>query len=124
VFTHVKYLWQRLVKKGHPVPVSRPGFPLAVGMRERYRAHADVVTEPLGEGLILVHLRNGVTFRLNPTGRVVWELARQAQCPADIVQAMERDYEVSRSQLEVEVQGIMTQLVGHDLLEPTEESNL
>jgi hypothetical protein len=122
VFQQVKQLWRRLVKKRHAVPASRPGFPLGVGMRERYRAHPDVVTEPLGEGMILVHLGNGVTFRLNPTGRVIWEQARQARCPADIVQSMERDYEVSRSQLEVEVQGIMSQLVGHELLEP-EASN-
>src|SRR5262245_15143267 len=42
----------------------------------RYCQDPDVATESVGQGMLLVHLGRGTTFRLNHTGRLVWDLIK------------------------------------------------
>jgi hypothetical protein len=69
------------------VEVTRTGSP-SRERHPRYRPHADVAVEVVGTELLLVQLARGTTFRLNDTGRAVWDLAVTGLTAAEIAERL------------------------------------
>jgi Coenzyme PQQ synthesis protein D (PqqD) len=90
-------------------------------MSARYRHNSGVVTEALGDGLVLVDLDRGTTFRLNRTGKVIWELLRQPRTRAELVGQMHGSWKVASQELERDVTALLTELLNNHLLEAREQ---
>ena len=89
---------------------------------QHYRPNADVVTEVSGNDLILVHLGRGTTFRLNRTGKIVWELIIAGRTPREIIGHIGQLWSVPAAQLESEVSLLMANLLQAGLVEPVPEA--
>jgi Coenzyme PQQ synthesis protein D (PqqD) len=97
--------------------------PVAFALRNdsRFRPTRDVHTELLGEELVLVHLEGGAFFRLNRTGRLVWERARGEETLAEMIQQLQASWRVAEDVVRKDVEAVMVALVEHGLLEPITE---
>lgn len=90
----------------------------AISPPSRYFHDPDVATESVGDGMVLVHLGRGTTFRLNHTGRLVWELIGAGRTQAEIVAHIEAAWGVAAAQLNSDVASLLQQLLQAKLLQP------
>ncbi len=75
-----------------------------------------------GEAVIL-NLKSGTYFGLNPLGARIWELIKEPAKVSDVHQELLKEYEVDPSQCEMELLSFLKQLQANDLIEvqgPTE----
>jgi len=89
----------------------------------RLRCHLprDVTAEAVEEELLLVNLAKGQVFRLNPTGKLVWEGAIAGHTAGEIVDELLRRREWPRPQVEGDVHELMAALLQNGLLEECAE---
>jgi hypothetical protein len=86
----------------------------------RYHAFPDVVAEPIGKELVILNLVSGLAFRLNETGRQVWELAQQDRTSAEIAEQLATAYGIDTDRARADVSGILARLVHDRLMAPVE----
>ena len=80
-----------------------------------------VTAKTLGDQLVLVQLRTGATFRLNQTGRLIWELACAGKSRADIVQRLAAAFPTVADRLPVDADRLLQELLQYQLLQPVGE---
>ncbi len=80
------------------------------------RPSEDVVVQRVGEDLVLVHLKTNEIFALNATGARFWELLAQGKSRDEIEASLLFEYDVSREELEREIDSIVSQLKRHKML--------
>lgn len=76
----------------------------------------DVVSRPFGDAAVLVDLTTNQIFELNRTGYRIWELLEQRLDRNAIADALQREFDVERTQLEQEVDELLTELRRENLL--------
>lgn len=69
-----------------------------------------------GEAVVL-NLKSGTYFGLNPLGTRIWELIREPVKVGDLFQKLLNEYEVDSSQCEAELLSFLQQLQANDLIE-------
>jgi hypothetical protein len=84
---------------------------------KRYVASAVVAAEQVGEELLLVHLKTGKTYRVNRTGRLIWELACASCSAGEIVERLQAGFPITPATLEADVTSLLNDLVENGLLE-------
>jgi hypothetical protein len=88
----------------------------------RFRARPEVVSEAITEGLVLLDMDQGTTFRLNPTGKRVWELVGQGYNRDEIVATMSREFAGASGRVAADVDHFMVELLANRLIEPQPEN--
>jgi len=78
-----------------------------------YRQSDQVVSSRLGDGGVLVHLRTNRIFELNETGIRIWELIGQGLTVAEMVAALQSEFEVDESVARAEI-GDLLQMLGRE----------
>jgi hypothetical protein len=96
------------------VPAARRASTAAAA--PRFSRVSDVAAEPVGDELLLVHLVRGTTFRLNRTGRALWELTDEPRTAEQLVDALHARLHVPRERLAADVAPLLAQLVEGALL--------
>jgi hypothetical protein len=82
----------------------------------RYCRHPDAVTECVGSDLLLVQLAQGTTFRLNYTGRAIWELAVSGCTMGEIADQLHERYGLPAEQLLQDSDALLEELAQCGLL--------
>jgi hypothetical protein len=82
------------------------------------RVCSDVVSQQVGDGLVLLNLRTGVYWGLNRTGAVVWHALQQQSSFEGICQEIESKFEASKEDVSATVRALMDELAGENLLVP------
>jgi hypothetical protein len=82
-----------------------------------YRQSDQVVASRLGEGGVLVHLKTNRIFELNETGIRIWELLGQGMPVADIVAALQQEFEVDEPSAHAETRALLDALEGEGLVD-------
>jgi len=77
---------------------------------ERFVVHPSVVFRELDGETVLLNLDSGVYFGLDAVGTRVWALLLEHGAAEPVCEQMEREYDVTREQLEHDVQRLMTEL--------------
>jgi hypothetical protein len=81
------------------------------------RCRPDVVARRVGETAVLVHLGSNRIYELNDTGARIWELAGDGATVDGLIDRLEREFNVDRGQLALEVAMIVADLVREGLFE-------
>jgi Coenzyme PQQ synthesis protein D (PqqD) len=69
------------------------------------------------DGAVLLDIKQGLCFSMNPVGAKIWELLKQGCPPAAIVDNLEKEFEgVARSQLEIDVAEFVSELQSRRLV--------
>ena len=82
----------------------------------------DVISRPFGDAAVLVDLTTNQIFELNRTGYRIWELLEQRLDRATIADALQREFDVERSQLELEIDELLTELRRENLVTEEDDS--
>jgi hypothetical protein len=80
------------------------------------KPHEDVVSERVGDDLVLVHLGTNEIFALNPTGARFWELLVAGRSRGAIEEQLLVEYEVDRDILAAEIDAMVAELVRQKML--------
>jgi hypothetical protein len=80
--------------------------------------HEDVVSERVGDDLVLVHLGTNEIFALNPTGARFWELLVAGGSRDAIEQQLLSEYEVDPTALRAEIDSMLGELARHEMVRP------
>jgi SAM-dependent methyltransferase len=82
----------------------------------RFRCPEDVTAEAVGSELLLVHLAQGTTFRLNATGKAIWELAITGLSAAEVAERLQPRLGVPMPRLRQDAGALLEELVRNALL--------
>ena len=82
----------------------------------------DVISRPFGDAAVLVDLTTNQIFELNRTGYRIWELLDERLDRAAIADALQREFDVERSQLEMEIDELLAELRRENLLTEEDDS--
>ena len=85
----------------------------------RFRFSSDVVARDIDEGLLLVDLANGATWRLDQVGAAVCRKLDGETDVAAIVSDLDRRYRVGAERLLRDVGDLLEQLRDKGLIEPS-----
>jgi len=88
----------------------------------RRRPHPDAVAEAFEGELLLLHLGHGTTFRLNRTGKVIWQLAGDGLTEEQITCRVQARFAVLPEQARHDVAALLNGLEQHHLLERVAEA--
>lgn len=91
-------------------------------MREPISLGATVVADPdqvsadLEDEAVVLSLRNGVYYGLNPVGTRIWELLQQPRRVSEIRNVILEEYEVGEEQCESDLLSLLQQLSAEGLV--------
>jgi Coenzyme PQQ synthesis protein D (PqqD) len=83
----------------------------------RIAVSADQVSCDLAGEAAILNLKNSVYYGLDPVGASVWSLIQEPKTVAEIREALLGIYDVDSSQLESDLQSLLTQLSEQGLIE-------
>ena len=79
-------------------------------------ASEDIVESPVGDETIILHLKNGIYFGLDPMGTRIWTLLKQGMGPLEICERLSTEYSIARETIETDVREFMDNLQANDIL--------
>lgn len=75
----------------------------APGLSDRIRISSDVVTQRMGDDMVLVNLKTNRIFDLNVTGARLWELMSEGYSVSNIQDQLLSEFEVDKQVLRSEI---------------------
>lgn len=93
--------------------MNHPGLPDA---EARFLRHPDAAAEVAGEELLLVHLGEGSTFRLNRTGRLIWAALLDGASPRELAVRIAPQLGTTPVVLEADARALVRELLAAHLL--------
>ena len=90
---------------------------------------AESVRETINQdGAVLLDIKQGVCFSMNPVGARIWEMLKKEHSLDQIAKSLESEFSVSRSQVEADICEFIEDLVSRNLVrcgtpEPTVQTS-
>lgn len=113
-------MWTALAKLWRSAPPSATHGPVplkrAIDLAAHYDPAPGAVAEAVGADLVLLDLEHGGAFRLNATGRFVYEELRQGRTPSASASALAMRHKVDAARVECDVTDVIGQLLDAGLL--------
>lgn len=81
------------------------------------RINEDVVFHDLQGEMVLLNLKTGVYFGLDPVGTRIWQLVQEHQSLKKALDSMVEEYEVTEVRCEQELLGFVAELLDNKLIE-------
>ena len=94
------------------MPIDRAGAPDAI-----LRHSADVVSNRLGDGGVVVNLRTNRIFELNATGMRAWELIGDGRTRAELERQLEAEFDATTGRVRTELEQLIADLAGEGLVD-------
>jgi Coenzyme PQQ synthesis protein D (PqqD) len=76
----------------------------------------NAVARQVGDETVILHLRSGIYFGLDPIGARIWRLMAEEKSLDEICDVLLQEYEVSREQLRSDMTMLIKDLLGHELI--------
>jgi hypothetical protein len=89
------------------------------GSITRFQSCGSVMTSQVGDELILLNLDSGIYHSLNAVGVPIWTELTNGKCPAEIVDALVAEYDVTSDVAARDVQAFVGQLLALGLVQPS-----
>lgn len=86
-------------------------------LTSRVRINEDVAFRDLDGEMVLLNLRTGVYFGLDPIGTRIWQLLRAGQSLQTIVASLVAEYDVTAARSEADLLDFVARLRGHQLVD-------
>jgi len=80
-------------------------------------AAKDQVSSNLADEAVILGLKNGVYYGLNPVGAFVWNLVQKPKCVDEIRAALLKEYDVDEKQCERDLMALLNELLAEGLIE-------
>jgi len=80
-------------------------------------ASSEQVSSKLGEEVVILNLRNGVYYGLDPIGTRIWELIQEPRSVRQVCEVLLEEYDVTFEQCAEDVLALMRDLQAQGLIE-------
>ncbi|BBM69171.1 hydrogenase expression protein HypA [Rhodothermus marinus] len=80
-------------------------------------ASPEQVSSKLGEEVVILNLRNGVYYGLDPIGTRIWELIQEPRSVRQVCEVLLEEYDVTFEQCAEDVLALMRDLQAQGLIE-------
>lgn len=94
-----------------------------LSLMSKVRINDDVVFNDLQGEVVLLNLKTGIYFGLDPVGTRAWQLIQDHGRLGPVKDAMLQEYEVSAERVEQDLLELVTHLVDNALVEVIDEDN-
>lgn len=88
-----------------------------MNVESRFSVPAHVVARRVGDETVLLDLKSGVYFGLDPVGARFWELVEEGHRLPELITALLDEYEVEEEVLDKDIRGLINELCARGLLE-------
>jgi len=88
----------------------------------RVRINDDVVFRDLQGEIVLLNLKTGVYFGLDPMGTRIWHLIREKQSLQEVLDALLEEYEVTEAQCSQDLFYLVARMAEKELVEITDRA--
>lgn len=88
-----------------------------IGLHSTIRAREDNIWCELGGEAVILNLKTGIYYGLNPVGASVWALLRKPLTVAEILSGITAEYEVSRDDVLRDVRKLLSQMAAEGIVE-------
>jgi len=85
-------------------------------LSDKIQIPAQVMARQVGEETVILDLASGTYFGLDPVGARIWQLMSEDKTLAEVCDAMQAEYEVTRADIERDVTGLVEQLQAKQLI--------
>ncbi len=85
-------------------------------LKDRVRVSEDVVFREIDGEAVLLELKTGIYFGLNPVGTRIWSLLTENDSLQRVFETMQAEYEVSAEQLEQDLLNLVGTLLAKGLI--------
>ena len=82
----------------------------------RVQVNEDVLFQELQGEAVLLNLKSGIYFGLDPIGTRIWQLFAQHDTLSEIVQVITGEYDVARDRCEADLVALVTELERQGLI--------
>lgn len=90
---------------------------LDISPETRVVAIKEQMSTNLGQEAVILQLRKGVYYGLNPVGARIWELLKEPRTVQDIKEVILSEYQVEPEQCEQDLLRMLKELAAHGLIE-------
>jgi hypothetical protein len=80
-------------------------------------ASSDQVSSKLGDEVVILNLRNGVYYGLDPVGARIWELIQEPRTVQEVCAVLLEEYDVTPEQCTSDVLALLRDLEAQGLIE-------
>jgi len=77
---------------------------------------SDAVDSEVGDETVILHLKSGTYFGLDPVGTRIWGLLKQALSPGDICARLATEYDIDRDVIDADARRFLDQLEAHHMV--------
>lgn len=84
-------------------------------------ASPEQVSSKLGDEVVILNLRNGVYYGLDPIGTRIWELIQEPRSVRQVCEVLLEEYEVTFEQCAEDVLALMRDLQAQGLIETRDD---
>lgn len=89
---------------------------MTIKLTDKIAISPQAVARQVGDETIILHIRSGTYFGLDPVGARIWYLMEEGKTLAEICNTMLNEYEVSREELERDAVTLVRELLARDLV--------
>lgn len=76
----------------------------------------DAVESAVGDETVILHLKSGVYFGLDPVGTRIWAMIKDGLATADICKRLADEFDVSQEVVEADARQFLSDLKANDIL--------
>ena len=81
-----------------------------------YTRNTQIIDGEIDDNQVMMHLNKGKYFGLNPVGKRIWELIEEPKEPAEIIQRLMTEFDVTKEQCTREVTAFLDKAVACDIV--------
>ncbi len=86
-------------------------------LTRRLAPSPDAVESAVGDETVLLHLKSGTYFGLDPIGTRIWALLKEGLTPAELCQEIASEYEVEPATVEADARRFLGELQANGIVE-------
>ena len=83
----------------------------------------DQVFSNLGDEAVILHLKKGVYYGLNPTGAFIWNLVQSPRSAGELHRLLLENYETASDRCEKDLADLLNELAKEGLVEVTDAAS-
>lgn len=89
-----------------------------MNLMDKVHIPEEVLARQVGEEAVMLHLEKGAYFGLDPIGARIWQLLSSGATLAEACDAIEREYEAPRAEIERDLLALVGELIAQGLVRP------
>ncbi len=85
-------------------------------LQQKVKPTADAVESRVGDETVLLHLKRGTYYGLDPLGTRIWSFLKDGKQPTEICELLAAEFDVDQAGVEEDVRRFLSDLKSNDIV--------